>query len=94
MLTNLFSPNSTNNKYKHFINFNLEKKKKKKSLNNVIYTQLYKRLFKEIIHPKMKILSLFTHPHVVPKPQDLHSSLEHKVKVGYAFFKNALENWE
>ncbi len=27
---------------------------------------------KGIVHPKMKILSLITHPHVVPNPQDLH----------------------
>jgi len=24
--------------------------------------------FKGIVHPKMKILSVFTHPHVVPTP--------------------------
>ncbi len=26
------------------------------------------KLFKGIVHPKMKILSLITHPHVVPNP--------------------------
>jgi len=31
--------------------------------------------FKGLVHPKMKILSLITHPHVVP---DLHSPSEHK----------------
>ncbi len=34
-------------------------------------------LFKEIVHPKMKILSLSTHPHVVP---NLRSSSEHKLR--------------
>ncbi len=28
----------------------------------------------------MKILSLITHPHVVLNPEDLHSSLEHKLR--------------
>ncbi len=36
--------------------------------------------FKGIVHPKIKILSLITHPHVVPNLQDLHSSSEHKLK--------------
>ncbi len=33
--------------------------------------------FKGIVHPKMKVLSLITHPHVVP---NLRSFLEHKVR--------------
>ncbi len=36
--------------------------------------------FKGIVHPKMKIMSLSTHPHVVSKPQDFPSSSEHKLK--------------
>ncbi len=28
----------------------------------------------------MKILSLITHPHVIPNPQDLRSSSEHKLR--------------
>ncbi len=36
--------------------------------------------FKGIFHPKMKILSVITHPHVVPNLQDLHSSSEHKLR--------------
>ncbi len=28
---------------------------------------------KGIVHPKMKILSLITRPHVVPNPYDFHS---------------------
>ncbi len=35
---------------------------------------------KGIVHPKMKILSLITHPHVVPNLKDLHSSSEHKLR--------------
>ncbi len=35
--------------------------------------------FKGIVHPKMKILSLIIHPHVVPNPKDLCSSSEHKL---------------
>ncbi len=37
-------------------------------------------LFKGIVHSKMKILSLITHPHVVPNQQDLRSSSECKLK--------------
>jgi len=33
---------------------------------------------KEIDDPKMEILLLITHPHVVPNPKDFHSSSEHK----------------
>jgi len=32
------------------------------------------------LNPKMKILSLITHPHVIPHPQDLRSSLKHKLR--------------
>ncbi len=35
---------------------------------------------KGIVHPKMKILSLITHPHVVPNLKDLCSSSEHKLR--------------
>ncbi len=35
---------------------------------------------KGIVRPKMKILSLITHPHVIPNPQDLHSSSDHKLR--------------
>jgi len=34
-------------------------------------------LIKGIVHPKMKFLSLITHPRVVPNPYDLWTSLEH-----------------
>jgi len=33
---------------------------------------------KEIVHPQMKILTLFTHPHVVPDLYEILSSGEHK----------------
>ncbi len=36
-------------------------------------------LLKGIVHPKMKILSLITPPHVIPNLSDLHSSSEHKL---------------
>ncbi len=29
-----------------------------------------------LVHPKMKVMSLITHPHVVPNPLDLRSSSE------------------
>ncbi len=35
---------------------------------------------KGIVNPKMKILSLITHPHVVPNPLDFHSSSKHKLR--------------
>jgi len=35
---------------------------------------------KGLVHPKMKIVSVFTHPHVVPTPLDLRSSSEHKLR--------------
>ncbi len=38
-------------------------------------TVLYKCV-KGLVHQKIKILSLITHPHVVPSPQDLCSSLK------------------
>ncbi len=40
--------------------------------------------FKVIVHPKMKILSLITHLHVFPNPEDFCSSLEHKL--GYVWW--------
>ncbi len=36
--------------------------------------------FKGLVHPKMKIMSLITHPHVDPNPQDLHSSSKNKLR--------------
>ncbi len=36
-------------------------------------------IFKGLVHPKMKILSLITHPCVVPNPWD-HSASEHKLR--------------
>ncbi len=35
---------------------------------------------KGIIHPQMEILSLITHPHIAPKPEDLRLSSEHKLR--------------
>jgi len=35
---------------------------------------------KGLVDPKIEFLSLSTHPHVVPNPQDLRSSLEHKLR--------------
>ncbi len=35
---------------------------------------------KGIVHPKMKMMSLITHPHVIPNPKDLCSSSEHKLR--------------
>jgi len=32
----------------------------------------------QLVHPKMKILSGITHPHVITNPQDFHSSSKHK----------------
>ncbi len=37
-------------------------------------------VFKGIVHPKMKILSIITHSHVIPNPKDLRSSSEHKLR--------------
>ncbi len=37
-------------------------------------------LVKGIVHQKMKILSLITHPDVVPNLKDLRSSSEHKLR--------------
>jgi len=34
--------------------------------------------FKGLVHPKMKILSVFTHPHVVPNLYVFICSAEHK----------------
>ncbi len=51
-------------------------------LHVLIFVKLFLESWplKGIVHPKMKILSLITHLHVVPKLEDLHSSLEHKYK--------------
>jgi len=35
-------------------------------------------VIKGLVHPKVKIKSLITHPHAVPTQLDLRSSLEHK----------------
>ncbi len=53
---------------------------------------------KGIVHPKMKILSLITHPHVVPNLKDLCSSSEHKIffahkKYSCSFIKLRLNHW-
>ncbi len=40
----------------------------------------YWKVFKGIVHPKIKILPLITHPRVVPNLQDLSSS-EHKLRL-------------
>ncbi|MGL5643299.1 MAG: hypothetical protein ACRCW3_00760 [Metamycoplasmataceae bacterium] len=46
----------------------------------------------------MKILSLITHPHVIPNLQDLRSSSEHKVRYFWrnpsVFFKSSIEGNE
>jgi len=42
-----------------------------------VYNSL-KVMFKGLVHPKMKILSVFTHPHVVPNPYVFICSAEHK----------------
>ncbi len=34
-----------------------------------------------IVHPKMKIMSSFTHPHAVPKLYDFLYSVEHKENI-------------
>jgi len=33
-----------------------------------IYKDPFLQILKGLVHPKMKILSVFTHPHVVPTP--------------------------
>jgi len=40
--------------------------------------RILQNAFKGIVHPKMKILSLFTHPQVVPNLYTFLSSNEHK----------------
>jgi len=45
----------------------VNKNEKKKQLN-----------IKGLVHPKMKFLSVFTHPHVVPKLYVFICSAEHK----------------
>ncbi len=47
-------------------------------------------MLKVIVHSKMKILSLITHPHVVPNPLDLRSSSEHKLR---SFWWNPRDIW-
>jgi len=39
-----------------------------------------KKLLEGIVHQKMKILSLFTHPYVVPNLFEILSSIEHKIR--------------
>ncbi len=48
-----------------------------KQLINVVLYYINRWAFKGIVHPKMKTLSLITHPHVV---QVLHSCSEHKLR--------------
>ncbi len=50
-----------------------EKKQELKLLNAYV--------FKRISYPKMEMLSLFTHPHVVPNPYDFLSSVKQKGKI-------------
>ncbi len=55
-------------------------------LINWLYTSYvqdvqYHIVFEEIVHPKMKIPSLITHPHAVPNLEDLCSSSEHKLNI-------------
>ncbi len=52
--------------------------KKKLFVCNILYVCIY--LVIRIVHPKMKMQSLITHPHVVPNPEDLLSSSEHKLR--------------
>ncbi len=35
---------------------------------------------KGLVHPKKKILSLITHPHVISNTQDIRSSSEHRLR--------------
>jgi len=35
---------------------------------NLAFFQLESRILKRLVHPKMKIKSLITHPHAVPTP--------------------------
>jgi len=69
----------------HIININISKK----ILLHYAFTLFVKKLsytgfsvwekkVKGLVHPKMKIKSLITHPYAVPTPEDLHSSSEHK----------------
>jgi len=46
----------------------------------VVYSSSAEMLiaFKGIVHPKMKMKSLITHPHGVPTPKGLRSSSQHK----------------
>jgi len=37
-------------------------------------------MLKGIVHPKMKILSSFTHPQVVPNPNEFLSSVKQKLR--------------
>ncbi len=41
---------------------------------------VFSHIFKGLVHQKMKILSLITHPHVVSNPWDIRSSSEHKLR--------------
>ncbi len=47
------------------------------------YAHLDFRIFKGIVHPKMKMLSLITHPHVIPNLQALYSSSEHTLRYSW-----------
>jgi len=38
------------------------------------------RVVKGIVHSKMKILSLFTYPYVIPNLYEFLSSAEHKIR--------------
>jgi len=43
-------------------------------------------IFKGLVHPKMKILSVFTHPHVVPNLCVFICSAEHKGRYMEKYF--------
>ncbi len=57
-------------------------KKKKKTNSNASNSIVFcwDLSLKGMVHPRMKILSLITLPHVVPNPQDLRSSSERKLR--------------
>ncbi len=65
----------------------------------LIFKVRYKALLKKksrlkfmegIVHQKMKILSLITHPHVIPNMQELCSSSEHKLRFFFVLNPRAL----
>jgi len=52
---------------------------RKEDERNTLYSQIHLAShFKGLVHPKMKILSVFTHSHVVPNLYVFICSAEHK----------------